>query len=537
FLLTNQLQREAVQRIHHHLSLQLHASCTNYHRTVLTAAAVKHAAKWMTVLPTQPAYRLDDESFRLAVRHRLGVPPSDTLPLQPCVCSSHASFRSDPDHLHSCNKSRGAALIRRHNALVDIIAKLAQECGFTVTKEPLDHIRPEELQSATTSAILDLPAASRDQVLADELPAHYNRHGDLLLHRHQHSIYIDVACTRPTNPTHLHVSTTPTAEFCVQTRPLAATHRIAQFKTRKYKEICEANQYQFYPFIIETYGGLHAEGMKLLELLSASHPSLSQSEFLRRALSQISVALQIGNANTALLGQEKLHLLRHRHRCAAAHTVFRTHSQSLASPRSLFDSTNLTRRIQPQLQAEEAYGIQQLNAINTTTGTHRPLLFTLPTTANLGDVSAVFPTVRSSQPNKPQFTSAHPTTTNQYNNRKKLQIHTIPSNPRCGVSSTAAVNAVQPRVSFSSLSRSSFFPSLSHTLIAHPAPPLLHHRVSEYKHNNTLDSRPTSLPCAPPPGFPAFPPLSSLLPPPTPSAAIPAPRFPFIHPQRLAYFA
>src|SRR6185312_478326 len=78
FLHTSQLQRASVQRIHRHSSAQLHSSCDDrYHRTRLTACSVPHAAKWMTVQPTEPEFRMDDESFRLATRHRLGICPCD----------------------------------------------------------------------------------------------------------------------------------------------------------------------------------------------------------------------------------------------------------------------------------------------------------------------------------------------------------------------------------------------------------------------------------------------------------------------------
>ena len=102
----------------------------------LTATVVKGSAAFLNVLPTCKDYSLDDESMVLAVRHHLGLAPINELLALSCVCG--ASFAEDPDHAHSCVLIRSSSLTRRHDGVVQILAKLASEAGWHATIDDVE---------------------------------------------------------------------------------------------------------------------------------------------------------------------------------------------------------------------------------------------------------------------------------------------------------------------------------------------------------------------------------------------------------------
>jgi hypothetical protein len=293
-------QREDVNRA------ALIAQSVARRQALLTATSVSNSAAFLSTLPTVAAYTLGDESMIQAVRHRLGLSAADALVPQVCVCGTF--FAVDPDHYHSCVKLRSSSLTLRHNAIVNTLASLATEAGWHVTVEPNDHLRPAPTDVATV-APTDATAAAKlaDGVSCSDEPEseHWNRHGDLLLLRHGIKLYIDVSCTRPTNASSL------SSQPAVTHTPLVSTVVRAQQKMRKYTPIAQANGYTLLPFVVETYGGMGKEALRVLQYLAA-HASDSPQQFLRHAHSSLSVVLQRGNALVALIGQQQLNVRRQR---------------------------------------------------------------------------------------------------------------------------------------------------------------------------------------------------------------------------------
>jgi hypothetical protein len=269
-------------------------------QALLIATSVPNSAAFLSALPTIAAYTLDNESIIQAVRHRLGLSAADELVPQKCVCGT--LFSSDPDHYHSCVKLRGSSLTLRHNAIVSSLGQLATEAGWHVTVEPNDHLRPIAAAAAAAPSLAEVAAA--DRVSCSDVPEleHWNRHGDLLLLRHGVKLYIDVSCTRPTNASSL-------ALPAVTHTPLISTVSRAQQKMRKYTPIAEANGYTLLPFVVETYGGMGKEALRVLQYLAAHAPD-SPQKFLRHAHASLSVVLQRGNALVALIGQQQLNTRR-----------------------------------------------------------------------------------------------------------------------------------------------------------------------------------------------------------------------------------
>ena len=140
---------------------------------------------------------MDNSSMRIAIRKRLGLLPFDSLSKQFCFCRRTTAFDTDPDHFHSCDKTKRTCLTQRHNNLVQVLIDLAHTAGFTCIKEPNSHIRPDGIAQQSPLSIA------------------YNQHADILMLRHDQKLYIDVTVTRPTNESNVRSGHT-------QFRPLRA---------------------------------------------------------------------------------------------------------------------------------------------------------------------------------------------------------------------------------------------------------------------------------------------------------------------------
>jgi len=92
-------------------------------------------------------------------------------------------------------------------------------------------------------------------------------------------------------------------------------------KHRKYDAIAAANHYKMLPFVLESYGGIGQEAARTLQFLAAA--AAQPKSFLRHAQQSLSVCLQKGNAQVALLGQAALHLRRQQ---LAQRNLFPTYS-------------------------------------------------------------------------------------------------------------------------------------------------------------------------------------------------------------------
>ena len=137
-------ERSNPQQIEEKLFKQLHAQAGAFRRTLLTSLIAPHSSDHLTVLPTEPAYRIVDSALRLSVRHRLGLAPPDSLSKRECVCKSHTAFAADPDHLHSCLTTRGSSLNQ---------SDMTVSCkSFRIWQESADST-PSESQTITSSQL------------------------------------------------------------------------------------------------------------------------------------------------------------------------------------------------------------------------------------------------------------------------------------------------------------------------------------------------------------------------------------------------
>ena len=107
------------------------------HQARLKAVSAPHAGDWLLALPiTSCGLRLDDESVRVAVGLRLGVPLCEP---HRCPCGAPVAA----DGLHGLSCSLGPGRNARHAALNDIIFRSLTRAGFPSSKEPVGLLRAD----------------------------------------------------------------------------------------------------------------------------------------------------------------------------------------------------------------------------------------------------------------------------------------------------------------------------------------------------------------------------------------------------------
>jgi hypothetical protein len=235
--------------------------------------------------------------MRLAVRHRLGLLPFDSLVSASCTaagCTSSPSFLSDPDHFHSCKQQQRISVLQRHNNIVQVLMDLGVRAGYTAIREPNDHIRPQARGTKDARG--------------------WNEHADILLLKNDERLYIDVCITRPTAASFLVLP--QSRQFVLHA---AATRAV--IKHRKYDELARVNSYQLFAFCMESYGGLVPEGVLLLKKLAKQTTGVESKAALRHAQSRLSVTLQSANATLADKGAHLRSLDQYRVGGAASKTA------------------------------------------------------------------------------------------------------------------------------------------------------------------------------------------------------------------------
>ena len=234
------------------------------HRARLISLAAPYAGAWLTTPPMDPLFVMNDTHFSLAVRGRLGLPPSDDI----LHCSCGASLTESPLHFHSC-RSLGASRIRRHNRVVNLITSVARLCSIASYTEPR----------------IDDRDRSR---------------GDGQLFFHSHTAIFDVCIVNPCTPTMVKAAQ----------RPLGAAVAKEKLKNDTYLARCREQGHLFFPTVLESVGALGVYCRDLVAKIEEEGAlngvktihGFKVRSFLLRALS---FNLQSGNAMMAIDGITK----------------------------------------------------------------------------------------------------------------------------------------------------------------------------------------------------------------------------------------
>jgi hypothetical protein len=219
---------------------------------------------------------MSSREVRLAVRHRLGLPPSDVMPTR-CSCGTRLSDLTSirqARHFHECTFERKRAVDMRHGMVRDMAASILRESGTPCTVE--DHWRsrdwPDIEAFFTPSARLP-----QGHVIAD----------------------IHVVC--------------PSARSHVATarNPLACARAGQETKVSRYRHLTtDGNGVTVatsLPLVFETYGGIAPLTTTLLghvvtAYASLYNASLTPLRFSANQRARLSVTLQRGNALVSHMG-------------------------------------------------------------------------------------------------------------------------------------------------------------------------------------------------------------------------------------------
>lgn len=250
---------------------RLLSAATEETKNRIKASSSTTSSLFLRVAPTKdhPEHVMSDEAFSQAVRHRLGIQPTDNQQLLRKECACGKSLEKDPFHLHACMKHRHGVHVR-HNILRDTLASLAKQCGAVVRVEPL----------------LPNPNPIRNPQAPVLRP-------DLLVITPHSSTMIDVSVV------------------CTSCTSAPSTTDRARRKTAKYEAMAKHNNCKFTPAVLESHGRISLETQKLLK--EWSRQPIAPVNFFQDSLNLLSVALQRGNSfvSTFGLSSQAAHLQNH----------------------------------------------------------------------------------------------------------------------------------------------------------------------------------------------------------------------------------
>jgi hypothetical protein len=207
-----------------------------------------------------------DRVFQSYLLHRLNL-PSD--PHQSGTCECGGDLRADPGHFHSCRLAEKRECNIRHDMINSVICRLAREAGCTVMAERSYSINFSGPDSSSVSSHL---------------------RPDCVIFHSAGTTWVDVSVTHPLAP-----SIFPTAARA----PLAAAESRARAKISKYGDWPTRYGARFLPFVLDTFGGLSSDSLKVLDILAGEAEANgvdSRPSFLARARRELSLALVRGNS-------------------------------------------------------------------------------------------------------------------------------------------------------------------------------------------------------------------------------------------------
>ena len=192
------------------------------------AAMLASRATWSalaTSLPLGPN-RPNNAARVMAMRMRAGLPPGQNMP-ERCHCG--ADLTVDPWHplSHSGGNSEG---IMGHNDIVKVLCSEIERAGGKAWTEPRFQLHHSD-----------------------------DEHTDIRFSLGGQLIYVDVTVVHPTAATYLARATQG---------PLRAAASAEAAKNRQYLARAEQEHAQFFPFVVETFGGFGKLARQLVKLIS-----------------------------------------------------------------------------------------------------------------------------------------------------------------------------------------------------------------------------------------------------------------------------
>ena len=244
----------------------------------------KGASRWITTVPTKASHSMHDDHFRVAVRHMLGLPATDSLP-DTCVCQ--ADLRVEPHHFHVCPQLRQKATRIRHDLLVQTLARIARHADIVAeveTTRPIDgkRTRPDLLLVGTSAVLVDVTVSHPLAATFVERAAEVNNH---------------------------------------------VAEQRARDKHAKYDALAKQELVDFKAYSADAFGAVSNDARDLVRWMATeacAFGAASYSDFVSDAIACLSFALQTGNARLALSAASRV--------SHAAHRARRARGRAIAGP-------------------------------------------------------------------------------------------------------------------------------------------------------------------------------------------------------------
>ena len=265
-------QTEIMEEIHSALAKK---ELPSQVRARIMSASNEHASIWLTKLPTEPHFQLSGTDLAIAIRHRIGLAPTDHEGVA-CMGCNKSITDSNHDHYHVCRRLVSAT-IARHNTVLSAVQTIATTAGSQVQRE---------------YRIAAIDYKKKFRIGNNKKPV--DLRPDAAIRGIDHNILIDVSITTPTALSYILRENSPT--------PLFAAKRRETVKRKKYSEIATVEHADFYGVVMESFGAMGNDIHRLLDILNTSHKIAVENSnwnLKRWGYAVLSFALQRGNGRLA----------------------------------------------------------------------------------------------------------------------------------------------------------------------------------------------------------------------------------------------
>lgn len=234
----------------------------------LLSLSVTHATRFFQLDLRNPDHHVASQVFNSTVRSMLDLQPSAAVAASPnatCLCGFRLSF--DPSHLLTCVQFRNRAGADRHKWIQTTLATLAERAGYGVEKE---HLFRDQRRADVS--IMD-PSTGK------------------LCH-------VDVSVVCPQADTY--------RDGAAHTKMYAASIRDA-VKTKKYADVCRAENAFFLPFVLETTGAVTPAVHRLVSRIADQSVITNQRDpILKKDMLDL-IVLALAKGNAAIMHQGLTH--------------------------------------------------------------------------------------------------------------------------------------------------------------------------------------------------------------------------------------
>ena len=233
----------------------------------LSSLRLPHSGTWTRVCRTSAATKLTNLQLSIATKQRLGIHPTNPLPVACPCCDGPAALQDDSTHFLGCPRLARTSLTRQHDAIASHLAAWCNSVKLPAFVEPKvdgQRRRPD------VGIVLD---------------------GGRSL--------VDVTVVHPCAPSYI-------VQQGAMHSALGPLNAREAAKFGKYRRLAAEANAEFFPLAISSFGGFGVSAMRLFAVLrqavAAMDPVPWSSDPVAELVRDLSVILQRGNTGAAITG-------------------------------------------------------------------------------------------------------------------------------------------------------------------------------------------------------------------------------------------